>query len=438
MDPREIRNAMAARLAEAKALDSAKDGERIAALLGQYDELKAQLELATRMGDAVVFMNEPVALKAAHLGWRQSAPGEGDTPVDLQAFRAFKMRTPWGEEKEFRYHVPLAVQAKGYDAAYEAYLRKGLEDMGPADRKTLSVGVDTAGGFLVPEDPLGIITRKVAAATIIRSLARVLTTSRDMATWPRVNYSTDDQYTSGVRFTWTGETPALATTHRVTDPVLGLHQVPIHTAMASMPMTNQLLEDSAFDVMGLSSELIGEAYALGEENVFINGTGVNQPSGLLWDAEVTGPVAVHLDSVTEPSQAGMVELEAALPSQYERGAVFLARKATYGVMRQSNQTTSGQLLWGSSLADGYLQPMLPTLLGYPALKSEFVPAIASASYSLILGQWQGYYIFDRVGLSIARNSSIYQETDITVLIAKKRLGAKCIEPYRFKLGQMSV
>ncbi len=66
-----------------------------------------------------------------------------------------------------------------------------------------------------------------------------------------------------------------------------------------------------------------------------------------------------------------------------------------------------------------------------------MPAIASGSYSLILGDWSGYYIFDRVGLSIARNSTIYQETDITVLIAKKRMGGYCVEPYRFVLGQMS-
>jgi len=214
--------------------------------------------------------------------------------------------------------------------------------------------------------------------------------------------------------------------------------VPIYTAMASLPLTNNLIEDSAFDVLSIGAELIGEAYGLGEENVFINGTGVNQPSGVLFDAEVTGPTAVHLDSITVPSQAGMVELEAALPAQYERNAVFLASKNFYSVLRQTNQTTSGQLLWGSSLAEGYLQPMQPTLLGYPVRKSEFVPAIASASYSLILGDWSGYYIFDRVGLSIARNDTTYQETDITVLIAKKRIGGYCVEPYRFKLGQMSV
>ena len=445
MTSKELMAKAAEKLAEAKRIrDSAGDSMtaelsgKIAALLGEFDAFKAQADMFQRLEDGDKFLSEGVGTKAAHLGFRETAPNEGDAPIDVKAFRSFEIQMPWGERKEFRYHVPLAVQTKGYQSAFEAYLRKGTGEMGPNDRKTLSVGVDTAGGFLVPEDALAILTKKVATMAVIRSMARVMTTSRDIATWPRINYSTDDNYTSGVRFTWTGETPATATTHRVTDPVFGQISVPIYTAMASMPLTNNLIEDSAFDVLSVGAELIGEAYALGEDNVFINGTGVNQPSGVLFDAETTGPTAVHLDSITVPSQAGMVELEAALPAQYERNAVFLASKNFYSILRQTNQTTSGQLLWGSSLAEGYLQPMQPTLLGYPVRKSEFVPAIASAAYSLILGDWSGYYIFDRVGLSIARNDTTYQETDITVLIAKKRVGAYCVEPYRFKLGQMSV
>jgi HK97 family phage major capsid protein len=198
-----------------------------------------------------------------------------------------------------------------------------------------------------------------------------------------------------------------------------------------------LIEDAAFDVAGIASDLIGEAFALGEDNVFINGTGTAQPMGLLAQAEADGPSAVHLGDTAVPTQAGLLNLEAALPSQYERGAAFLARKATYSVLRTAAQTTSGQVLWGSSMVGGYLQPQPPSLLGYPALRSEFVPAIASAAYSLILGQFSGYTIVDRVGLSIQRLSEIYAETDITLLLARRRVGGFCTEPWRFKLGQMS-
>ena len=211
MDPKEIKAAMAAKLTEAKSLDTAKDGDKIAALLGQYDELKAQLDMATRIAQGEAFLNEPAG-----------AQGRSPRLAGVGARRGRHARRPEGVARVQDAHpvgrgegIPLPRPAGRSGEGLRQRLRgvppQGLEDMGPEDRKTLSVGVDTAGGFLVPEDALHIITRKVATSTIIRPLARVMTTSRDMATWPRINYSTDDQYTSGVRFTWTGETPASAT-----------------------------------------------------------------------------------------------------------------------------------------------------------------------------------------------------------------------------------
>src|SRR5690606_28354613 len=107
---------------------------------------------------------------------------------------------------------------------------------------------DTAGGFLVPEDVQTEVIKKLATMAVIRRLARVIQTGRDLVTFPRVNYSTDDKYTSGVRFTWTGETPASSTAHRATEPVFGQIAIPVHTAMASLAISQNLLEDSMFNL----------------------------------------------------------------------------------------------------------------------------------------------------------------------------------------------
>ena len=439
MDVKEVRTKYEAQLAEAKKLLAEGKSKEAEAALGKADELKAQLDMALRVQAGEVFLNEPAGVKAAHLGFREAGPDEGLPVVDAKAFREMEIVAPWHEKKTFRYNVPLAVQAKDYAPAFEAYLRKGMGNMGPNDRKTLSEGIDTAGGFLVPEDLQGTLIRKIATTAVMRTMCRVLQTSRDVATWPRVNWGTDDLYTSGVRITWTGETPATATTHRVTDPVFGHHSIPVHTAMASMPITNALREDSAFDVMGVASDLIGEAYALGEDNVFLNGTGTAQPTGLLLNINgALGPAEVHLGSDTVPTSAGMLNLDAALPAQYERAAKFLANKAFYNTLRQAQATTSGQPLWPVVDQFGYLGVYPPTLMGYPVVKCEFMPAIASAAYPCMLGDFNGYYIVDRVGLTIQVLSEIYAETDITLILARKRIGGDCVEPYRLKAGQMSV
>src|SRR5690606_30117733 len=103
-------------------------------------------------------------------------------------------------ERKFRYWMPEPVTKPEYTSAYEAFLRKRhFEDIGPNDRKTLSEGMDSAGGYLVPPDLHMELIRKMATMATVRPNARVVTTSRDMAQWPKILYDTDDEYTSGVR-----------------------------------------------------------------------------------------------------------------------------------------------------------------------------------------------------------------------------------------------
>jgi len=436
----ELKKKMTAELEAIKALKEKAGAEMtkevadaIAGHLGKFDEYKALMELAKRSEEANGYMEEPAGTKAAHLGWREAAPGEGEVEFDPQA---------WREEKvgmvRVRYYVPEAVQKKGYASAFEGYLRKGIDKLGPNDKKTLSDGVDTAGGFLVPEDYHVELIKKIATNAAIRPNARVVTTSRDMAQWPRVNYTSDDKYTSGVRLTWTGEIPASSTAHRVTDPVFGLHSIPVHTAMASLPLSNNLIEDSAFDVMGISSDLLAEAFALGEDDVFVNGTGSSRPKGILQDIDETdGPAKVVSGSASALTADGLIDLAYALPAQYERNAKWYMAKSTAKAIRQLKEATTNAYLWPISAQVGGFGAAGEELLGYPVVKDEFVPAIAANAYPIIFGDLMGYMIVDRVGFSLQRLSELYAETNITLLLAKKRVGGQVVEPWRIKVQKVS-
>jgi HK97 family phage major capsid protein len=373
--------------------------------------------------------------------WRQAAPGEGDAPVDAKAWREIEIKSvrvdpffgiPMVETKTVRYHVPLSVQKKGYQPAFESYLRKGMGDIGPQDRKTLSEGTDSAGGFLVPEDYQAELIKKIATNATIRSRARVGTTSRDIAKWPKLNYTTDDKYTSGVRITWTGEAPTSSTVHRVTDPVFGLYSIPIHTAMASMPIYNDLIEDSAFDVIGLSSELLAEAFTLGENDTFINGSGIGRPMGILTQVGGDGPSAVNSGTAATLTADGLIDLSYALPAQYDMNSVWVMAKATEKVIRKLKDA-SNNYLWPVIASMGNFAPAPKELLGSPTLRDEFMPAIAANAYPIIFGDLRGYLVLDRVGISIQRLSELYAETNITLLLARKRLGGQTIEPWRLRV-----
>jgi HK97 family phage major capsid protein len=442
-------------LEEAKALAEQVDEEgnlpeeiaaQIDEKLGAADEIKAQIELDQRLTKAEEFQTEPAGTQAVDVSWRQAGPQEGMQAVDPKAWRSIEVERPVVDpvlglvimqKAEIRFHVPISVQGKGYPFAFEAYLHKGLKELGPEDYKTLTEGVDSAGGFTVPEDYQTELIRKIATAATIRSRARVAQTSRDIAKWPKLHYTTDDEYTSGVRLSWTGESPASATVHRATDPVFGLYSIPVHTAMASLPLSNDLIEDSAFDVAGISQELLAEAFILGENDAFLNGNGVSRPMGLLTQVDGDGPASVASGSATAILSDGLIDLWGALPSQYESNSVWLFNKATEVDIRQLKDATNENYLWPIYQAVGAFGPAPRELLGFPVMRDEFMPDVAGDAYPIIFGDLRGYLVLDRVGLSIQRLTELYAETNITLLLARKRVGGQCIEPWRIKAQKIA-
>jgi len=437
MDIKKLQEAYKAKLAEAKALAGGdvtpEVSEKINGLLGQADELKVQIDMGNRLADAEGYAAQSMGTKAAHHGWREAGPDEGMPAVDYDSWREVKVGP-----NTFRVNVPEAVTGKAYASAFEAYLRKGRGELGPQDRKTLSAGQDSAGGFLIPEDFHVEIIKKTAAMATIRANARVAQTSRDMAKWPKVTWTTDDKYTSGARMTWTGESPASATAHRVTDPVFGLITVPVHTAMASLPLTNDLLEDSAFDMIGLGSELLGEAFALGENDAFINGSGIGRPMGILTEVdEDAGPDSVASGGAATLTSDGLIDLAYALPPQYEGNAKWFMNKSTEKAIRKLMGTTSGEYEWPVVSNVGALGAVGSSLLGFPIVREQFVGDVTTSGYPIIFGDLRGYLVLDRVGLSIQRLDELYAETNITVLLARRRVGGQLIAPHMVKVQKVA-
>lgn len=450
-----LQNAAAAALATAETIQAEWAGKsepmpaevqtKVQEAFGLFDGYRAQLDLAQKSVEANSYLNDPANPRIDPAKWRKSAEGEGDADVDPKAFREIDVKTvrmdpiyglPIVDSVKVRYHVPIVVQKKGYDSAFESYIRNGKNNMGPEDRKTLTEGSDSAGGFLVPEDYQTELIRKIATNATIRSRARVGTTNRDIAKWPKLNYSTDDKYTSGVRMTWTGETPTSNTQHRATDPQFGLYTIPIHTAMASMPISNDLIEDSAFDIVGISSDLMAEAFTLGENDAFINGSGVGRPMGILTQVDGDGPVSVKSGTASTLLADGLIDLVYALPAQYEANAALIFAKATEKIIRKLKDADNNYL-WPVWPQMGNFAPAPKELLGFPTLRDEFMPAVGAGTYPIIFGDMRGYLVLDRVGISVQRLSELYAETNITLLLARKRLGGQTIEPWRIKVQKVS-
>ena len=444
MELSEIKKQISSLVSEAKAITAkesptADELKTVTTLLGKSDELKAQAQLLERVAESEKYGKEPMGTTAAHLGFREAGQDEGLPAIDSKSWRSLDVKVPgiYGPEiKSIRYHVPLAVEKKGYEPAFEAYCRRGKGALGPNDRKTLTEAADSAGGYLVPELWLAGLIAKQATMATVRNYARVINTSRDVVNQPRRKYTTNNEYTSGVRLTWTGESPAASTTARVTDQIYGNIMIPVNTALATQLISFDLIEDNAYDILGDSAQLFAEAFTLGENDTFWNGNGAGQPRGILTDMGDTTnwPEGSIVDTATASTVTAdeILDVVYGLPSQYEAGARIFWAKATELVVRKLTDT-NGDYMWPAWAQFGGFSGPQRELEGLPITRDEFVPSTADAtdgSLIMVAGNLNGYMVVDRVGLSVQRFDEIYSETNTALLLGRKRVGGQLLEAYK--------
>lgn len=304
-------------------------------------------------------------------------------------------------------------------------------------KTTLVEGSLDLGGYLVPEDYRTEIIKRVAGATIVRGRARVVTTTRDAVEWPRLEGG-NDLYTSAVRVTWVEEEPISANAS-LTNPTFGMLRIPIHTVMARTDLGRNLLEDSAFNMLSVMADLFGEAMAIDEDAQFLTGTGGGRPYGILGDRSgaenvpVTGITQVVSGNASLLTADGLIDLSENIADQYKQNAVFALRRSSRQAVRKFKDG-DGKYLWQNSYVAG--QP--PTLLGAPVTGSESLPAVGANAFPVIYGDFKGYIVGDRVGMTVERitDSTLMGQNKIAIF-ARRRLGGQVAEPWRFAAQKCS-
>jgi HK97 family phage major capsid protein len=302
---------------------------------------------------------------------------------------------------------------------------------------TLQEAVNELGGFLVPEDYRNEIIKRLMADTVVRRMARVVTTNRDAAEWPKLEGG-NNQYTSGVRVTWVDELPASATVSQ-TNPEFGMLRVPVHTVMARTDISRNQLEDSAFNMLSIIADLFSEASVIDEDTQFLTGTGGGRPFGILGnrsgaeETPATGITVANSGAAAALTSDGLFDLVYSLPAQYRGKAVIIGARTTHRDLRKLKDGES-RYLWQDSLQAG--QPA--TLLGYPVYENESMPTVGANKHALIYGNLMGYLIVDRVGMTIER---VQDTTTVggnkVALFMRRRLGGQVIEPWRFAVQKVA-
>ena len=253
----------------------------------------------------------------------------------------------------------------------------------------LQIGTDSEGGYLVPDEYENTLIEKLHDENIIRQYATVIKSSNGDKKIPVVaGYG---------EATWTDEEAA----YTESDDSFGVITLGAHKLTSIIKVSEELLNDSAFDLEQYISKEFVRRMAAAEENAFINGTGTGRPTGILQTAE-TGKTTAAAAAITADE---IIDLYHSLRSPYRKNAVFIANDSTVKSVRQLKDS-NGMYLWQPGLKEG--QP--DTLIGNRIISSAYMPEIGAGKKPILFGDISYYWIADRQGRTFQRLNELYAET----------------------------
>ena len=224
--------------------------------------------------------------------------------------------------------------------------------------------------YLLPERTATKYSAALKENCLFRRIGTVMNaTKNDSAVWISDNDFQPE---------WVPEHGTIPTTADSTFPK---KKVSAHKLAIITSLDDDFVSDLGFDLeqylVGQFSKRFGKA----EEDAFINGNGVDQPHGILTDAEtgVTVSGDITFDDV--------LALYFAVDKQYRSGGVWLMNDET-ALKLKTLKDQNGQYLWNQNS---------DTVLGKSVHISEFMPTDGKP---IAFGDFSYYTVIDRIPLSV--------------------------------------
>jgi HK97 family phage major capsid protein len=301
------------------------------------------------------------------------------------------------------------------------YIRKGEEgSLRDLEKKAMVVGADPSGGYLVGHEMEAGIDKLLMADVAMMGLSTVRTIGA-------ASYKKRVR-TSGAGYGWVGETESPSET---TTPGYSMLEFTPGTIYAEPQVSQDMLEDSEFDVAAELNDAIAQGFEEGLGAAFITGNGIKKPFGFLsystvanasWAWGKLGYIATGSDgafktaSQTVNPADDLINLIHTLKPGLRNGASFLMADTTLAAVRKFKDY-DGAYIWQPSLQLGV--PSL--LLGHPVATDDNMPAVGSGTIPIAFGDFKrGYVVVQRRGITILRDP--YTAKPFTKFYTTKRVG----------------
>jgi HK97 family phage major capsid protein len=314
-------------------------------------------------------------------------------------------------------------QTAEYKSAFDSYCRKTAQGLTPEEYKTLNeykaivANTDTLGGYyLSPAEMAADIIKNVILMSPIRSLGRVTTIGGPSLKLPK--------RTGTFAAKRVGE---LDTRTETTGYTTGMVEIFAPEMYAEVHISEQMIEDSMFDIEAEMMKEFAEQFAVKEGAEFVAGSGTNnQAEGFLTSSQIgftlSGGSGTIADSAGQAN--GLITMfYSGLKTAYAKNATWALNRQTLGSVRKLKDLY-GSYIWLPGIQGGVPN----TILGSPYVEVPDMPNEAAGSFPIAVGDFsQGYRIVDRVLISVLRDPFTIANAGQILFRARKRVGGAVVK-----------
>jgi HK97 family phage major capsid protein len=286
--------------------------------------------------------------------------------------------------------------------------------------KAHTEGVNSQGGFLVPDEMAAELVTLREQYGVFRRNAKIYRMTSDTLRIPRKN--------TGLTAYWVGEAIA------ATESTMGFDNVQLvaKKLTALTTVSNELLEDSIIDLASDVANEIAYQFAFKEDDAGFNGDGTSTYGGVVGLNTALSDSTYQISDGGQTAYSGVTVAEVSggfkkLPQwAYQRGNVkiYCSRAAYSGVFERLALSAGG--VTAAEMTAGIREPRF---FGYPVEYTQVIPATESggAVFAYIGDLSQACYLGDRRATSIAFSDSALNafEQDERVVRGTERVDIVC-------------